>query len=179
MHGQACVLAPAGRSLCALAILNALPQVGARTANAKDRERLANENYQRGRALFESNHHREALSFFEKASEWAPQFPEPHVAMAQVLSRLGRQEEAKARMQEADWRLQESVKNTATPEPPSYVGAIVPAAESAAKTVKSANAPANLKATVGRGLVTAAVLMQESADALVRYILTILLHTFL
>eukprot|EP00966_Prymnesium_polylepis_P328789 7384549-Prymnesium_polylepis.1 len=188
-----------------------------KSAQQQRGEKMANEEYQRGRKLFESARFvvclvilrasfslphavcvarpparrptvcvrpQESLPFFEKASEWAPHFPEPFVAMAQVLTRLGRQDEATAKMAEADRLLQKSAPghtSQAAPPPrvpPSHPAIILPIVD-AAKLVAQAPTHDDTLASgsgvkpdpgmvanergVRRGLVEAAELVVESS----------------
>ncbi|KAL1520161.1 hypothetical protein AB1Y20_023631 [Prymnesium parvum] len=109
----------------------------------REHERMAHASYQRGRELFEADRLEEAFPFFKKASEWAPHFPEPFVAMSQALSRLGRPDEARRMMGEADKRLR---------SPPLSSHSLTSAARAAVHAVRSSSAPPHTKAVVARTL---------------------------
>mgnify|MGYP001188501969 CR=1 FL=1 len=63
--------------------------------------------YQRARAAFERAALAAAEPLFLAAAAAAPQFPEPHYALAQLTARLGRMEEAEAHMRAARLRIPE------------------------------------------------------------------------
>ena len=64
----------------------------------QERRDNANQEYQVGRVAFEKGAFLEAEPYFVKAAEWAPEFPEPHYALAQIYGRLGREQEAQLHM---------------------------------------------------------------------------------
>ena len=125
---------------------------------SKEREQKASQLYQRGRTLFEAGRLEESLPFFEKASQQAPEFPEPYVARAQALNRLGRAADAQALLAEAQRRL---------PASPAHGAGSVASAESMIHTSKSAaamvarNAPPGFAPVVLRAVPRA---MQLAAD---------------
>lgn len=59
-----------------------------------ERRDNANREYQLARAAYERGDFVTAEPLFRKALEFAPEFPEPHFALAQLMQRLGRNEEA-------------------------------------------------------------------------------------
>lgn len=78
---------------------------GMRRVACADERELANEAYKHGRLHYERAEFDLALPFFEATAKHAPHFPEPYVAMGQLLSRVGRVAEAQTRMAEAHTRL--------------------------------------------------------------------------
>ena len=69
--------------------------VSAPSAAAKQN---ANLEYQKGRTAFEKGDFATAEPHFLKAAKHAPEFPEPHFALAQIMVRMGRHAEAQSRM---------------------------------------------------------------------------------
>ena len=87
------------RSRCRVAVVAlATSAVVAASSSAEDAKALANKEYQLGRAAFERGDLAEAEPFFLRAAQRAPEYPEPHFALAQILVRQGRHSEAQARM---------------------------------------------------------------------------------
>ena len=131
--------------------------------DVKERQVRAGEMYQRGRVLFESGKMLEAIPFFEKASEWAPEFPEPYLAKAQSLNRLGRADEAQLFLNKAQRRL---------PPAPTKSEELVQAAKTAAASLLSPSGTAAaalqtspaVQSAVPHGLVRVAELMHESGQ---------------
>ena len=63
-----------------------------------ERRDNANREYQLGRAAYERGDFKTAEPLFKRASEYAPEFPEPHFALAQLMQRSNRQAEAQHHM---------------------------------------------------------------------------------
>jgi tetratricopeptide (TPR) repeat protein len=73
----------------------------------------AREEYQLGRAAFETGDLTIAEPHFHKAAKAAPQFPEPHFALAQIMVRQGRHAEAQAHMAKAQQQMPANAANQA------------------------------------------------------------------
>ena len=108
----------------------------------------ANREYQLGRQAFEAGDIAKAEPHFLKAAEYAPQFPEPHYALAQIMVRQGRHQEAQQHMARAQSFMPpgpQSPPEQATPSDDGTVSLAVLAAKA------SASLPASHIA-VGRAL---------------------------
>ena len=68
--------------------------VDTRGVSIEERHSNANREYQRARLAYEKGDFATAEPVFRLASEWAPEFPEPHFALAQLYQRSNRMEEA-------------------------------------------------------------------------------------
>ena len=75
-------------------LLGAAQAVDTRGVSIEERHSNANREYQRARLAYEKGDFATAEPVFRLASEWAPEFPEPHFALAQLMQRSGRMEEA-------------------------------------------------------------------------------------
>lgn len=69
-------------------------QASSRLSADDERRDNANREYQLGRAAYERGDFVTAEPLFRKATEFAPEFPEPYFALAHLMQRLGRNEEA-------------------------------------------------------------------------------------
>ena len=140
----------------------------------------ANAHYKLGREAFDRGDLAKAEPLFIKAAEVAPEFPEPHYALALILQRVGRSQEALARMAAAQALL-----------PPGVAGAAAIAAMASGKTsdavladvkkaseqlqtalpVLAASAAATLPAShevIGKALINIARYMAEGREAIDR-----------
>ena len=79
-----------------------------READREQRRDRGNKLYQDGRKAYEAARLDVAEPLFRKAIEIIPEFPEPHLALAHVLARLGRAAEAEASLAESKRRLPDS-----------------------------------------------------------------------
>ena len=94
--------------------------VAARAAAADaTRTEAANRAYQLGRAAFEAGDFAAAEPHFLQAVEVAPEFPEAFFALSIMLTRMGRHEEAQARMATANLKMKEAQRVAASTAPPS------------------------------------------------------------
>ena len=79
-----------------------------RETDREQRRDRGNKLYQDGRKAYEAARLDVAEPLFRKAIEIIPEFPEPHLALAHVLARLGRAAEAEASLAESKRRLPDS-----------------------------------------------------------------------
>ena len=120
----------------------------------------ANREYQLGRAAFERGDLSTAEPHFLKAAEWAPAFPEPHFALAQIFARMGRQQEAQLRMARAQKQMPAAPpagSSTTLLAQPQVLSTL---ARKAAKTMPASHQ------MVGRALCQIAVYMEEGRLAI-------------
>jgi tetratricopeptide (TPR) repeat protein len=75
-----------------------------------ERRDNANREYQLARAAYERGDFVTAEPLFRKALEFAPEFPEPHFALAQLMQRLGRNEEAQHFMAQVNQRIPQAAE---------------------------------------------------------------------
>ena len=101
----------------------ALALLSSSSSAASDLE-AAGREYKLGRAAFEAADFETAEPHFLKAVAAAPEFPEPHYALAQIMLRTDRHEEARWRMALAEARM--------GPQPAAAKAAAASAASSAA-----------------------------------------------
>ena len=71
----------------------------------QERRGHANREYQAARAAYERGDFDTAEPLFKLAAEWAPEFPEPYFALAQLVKRLGRHDEARHYMAHVSQRM--------------------------------------------------------------------------
>ena len=92
------------------------------TANRDEAGERANKEYQLGRKHFEAGDLAAAEPHFLKAAEAAPHYPEPHYALAQIMVRQGRHQEAQARMALAQKNMPPGTQGANAAAPATTVG---------------------------------------------------------
>ena len=92
------------------------------TANRDEAGERANKEYQLGRKHFEAGDLAAAEPHFLKAAEAAQHYPEPHYALAQIMVRQGRHQEAQARMALAQKNMPPGTQGANAAAPAATVG---------------------------------------------------------
>ena len=142
----------------------ALVLAAVRAQSDEERRANANRDYQLGRSAYERGDLLQAEPFFVKATKWGPEFAEPHFALAQVMRRLGRAQEAKAHMVAAQ-RIMSSGGDTATPADMPGASAVATAVKPLAKVADEAALRLGAAhVAIGRVIVRIAELLDEGRD---------------
>ena len=127
-----------------------------------ERRDSANREYQLARAAFERGDFVTAEPLFRKAVEFAPEFPEPHFALAQLMQRLGRTEEAQHFMAQVNQRIPQNAAGSELAQAQAVAAQQKPLLEHALETARTLRVIRPEAPFVGRALLAAARAMDES-----------------
>ena len=124
-----------------------------------ERRDNANREYQLARTAYERGDFLTAEPLFRRAVDFAPEFPEPHFALAQLMQRMGRNEEAQHFMAQVNQRIPQSAAGAEVAQ--AEAGTQKPLLEHARETARTLRLILPGKPFVGVALLAAARAMDE------------------